>query len=401
LPGDAELNRRLRTDFSLGDAAMYNVVSKDLNGARAEVGDLQITRKRGTGDDSDTTTVTQSAAFFTVAGLRVPHFFLQPEGTLLKLFARLMGSEKIEFPAQPYFSQIYDLSGTRPDNTRRLFDDGVLNRLVRRPGLRIQSAADALLIYEPGRQFEAAELEAFIAEATQIFRLFEASARRMKQEDESRVTPKEDVRALAEKMPGLMGNILRETLVTRSDLSAFVSQATPRKIPANILRYVDNFAPGFVMLIGIMFSVAGTGFAVAFGYEALASGKGLMSDKGMGTLFGLVFLGVGSCIAYFAGRARFRMNRLLRDGRICPARIEKIDSTNMSINNKAVSLMTVQFQAEGRITQASCKIMGDAIQRAQKFVVDEKPAPILYDPADPQRILLVDALLNVSPEYEQ
>ena len=72
-----------------------------------------------------------------------------------------------------------------------------------------------------------------------------------------------------------------------------------------------------------------------------------------------------------------------------------------SIDRHAVSRMTVQFQAEGRVVQASCKIMGAAVERAQKLAADKKPAAILYDPTDPQRILFVESLLNVSPEYEQ
>lgn len=392
LSGDAELNRRLSTDFSLGDAAMYDVVSKDLNGARAEVGDLQITRKTSTGDNSNTTTETQSAAFFTAEGLRFPHFFLQPEGTLLKLFSRVVGSEKIEFSAQPHFSQIYHLSGNHPENMRRLFDDGVLNSLVRRPGLRIQSAADALLIYQPGRQCEPAELEGFIGEATKIFRLFEASARRMSQEDETRVTPKVEVKALAENMSGLMGRIVRGSLVTHSDLSAFVSQATPRKIPANILKYREKVAPRLILFVGL--------FHVLFGVLWVVSVQ--TNDDGQPMTIGLVLAAAGVAIALFGGWERMRFAGLLRNGKLGTAVIESIVPRQWAGKLRIVA----RYQAEGRDWRATStwylgsNTTGEAKQRALGLAAKKKPVPILYDPAAPQRMLFVDALLNVSAEFE-
>ena len=391
LPADAELNRRLGTDFNLGNAAMYNVVSNDLNGARAEIGDLQITTKSGTGDNRKTTTVTQSAAFFTVDGLRLPHFFLQPEGTLLKLFARVVGGDKIEFPAQPYFSEIYHLSGNHPENTRRLFDDGVLNSLVRRPGLRIQSAADALLIYQPDKLCEREELERFIAEATQIFRLFEASARRMKLEEETRVTPKTDVRALAENMPGLMGRIVRANLVTHADLSAFVGQAPPRNIPANILKYRERVAPRASLFVGM--------FLVLFG--ALWVWSVQTNGAGQPMTIGLMLAAAGALIALFSGWARMRFAGLLRNGNLGTAVIESIVASQWKGRLRIVA----RCQAEGRSWRATCNWYlggnaGEAEQRARDLAAKKKPAPILYDAAAPQRILFVDALLTVSAEYE-
>lgn len=391
LPGDAELNRRLGADFNLSDAVMRDVVSKDLNGARLEIGDLHITTTRGTGNDRDTTTETQSAAFFTAPGLRFPHFALQPEGTLLKLFARVVGSEKIEFPAQPHFSQIYRLSGTHPENTRRLFDDGVLNRLVRRPGLRIQSADDALLIYEHGRQCGPAELEGFIGEATQIFRQFEASARRMSREDEIRVTPKQDPRALAENMPGLMGRIVRANLVTHSDLRAFVSQATPRKIPANILKYRERVVPRPFLFIGL--------FLVVFGAIWVMSAQ--TNDAGQPMTIGLVLAAVGAAIALIAGWARMRFARLLRYGQLGTAVVESIAPSRWAGRLR----IGARCQAEGREWHTTCtwhtsNSVGNSLQRAQELALKKKPMPILFDPTAPQRMLFVDALLNVSSEYE-
>lgn len=393
LPGDAELTRRLSTDFNLGDAAMYNVVSKDLQGARVEIGELQITTTTsGTRDDRQSTTVSQTAAFFAVEGLRFPQFMLQPQGVMLKLFAHVIGGEKIEFPAQPYFSEIYHLSATHSEHARRLFDGGVLDALVRRPGLRIQTAGDALLIYEPGRQCEPEELEGFIAEATKIFRLFEASARRMSQEDETRVAPKEDVRALADKMPGLMGRIVRSNLVTHADVNAFIRQAAPRTIPPNILKYRERVAPRAFLFVGM--------FLVMFGALWVLSVQTNGAGQPMTT--GLVIGAGGALIVVGAALARMRVVRLLRRGQLGTAVIERIGRSQFA----GTLRIAARCQAEGRAWQATstwyppANTVADSQARAQRLADNNKPAPILYDPGAPKRMLFVDSLLNVSAEYE-
>ena len=380
---------------------IHDVIRTQMQGMRIAVGDLTFSRQTGTGTDTQTRTVSQTVAHYESDTLHFPKFTLQPKGFLVNLLSGMVGIQSIDFPAHPEFSQNYQLTAVHAENTRRLFNDRLLERLSRAQGLCVSSDSGGLVIYRQGKLCEAGELKVFVSEAAEIFRLFEDSARRSSLTAEAVLTAKADVKALAGKMPGLIGKIVRENLVTRADVDAFVRQPPPRTIPANILRYSDKFAPGLLMLVGIVFAFAGAAVAFAFGYEALSGGKGLMSDKGMGVILGLVFLSAGGPIAYFAGRARIRIKRLLRDGRISAARIEKIDATAMSVNNEAVSRMTVQFQTEGRVMQASCKIMGDAVQRVQKLAADNKPAPILYDPADPQRILFIEALLNVSPEYEQ
>lgn len=395
---DPELSEKLARLFPASEfTGMCNVIRTQMQGIRFAVGDVSVTKETGTGTDSTTKTVEQTAAYYESDTSRFPKFTLQPEGFMTKMFSRATGIEDINFPAHPEFSRAYYLSAVHAENTRRLFNGLLLEGLGRRQGLYVESDSGSLIIYRPGKLCAAEELKGFVGEAAEIFRLFEDSARKSALTAETVLTAKVDVKALAEKMPGLMGKIARATLVTRADVEAFVRQPPPRTIPANILRYRDKFVPGFVVLIGIVFAVAGAAFAVAFGYEALAGGKGLMSG---GVFIGLTFLAVGGCIAYFAGRVRIRIKRLLRNGRIGAGSIEKIGVTSGSINGQAVSLMTVQYRVEGRSIQASCDLMGDAVERAQKFMVNKKPVPILYDPANPRRILLVESLLNVSTEYE-
>lgn len=383
---------------------VQNVIQTQVQGVRIAVADVSYLRTTQSGSvtSHSTGTVRQTVAYHESDTVQFPKFTLQPESHLLNLFAGAVGIQGIDFPAHPEFSRAYSLTGVHAENTRRLFDDDrLLEGLTRRQGLCIASDSGGLVIYRSNKLCEAGELKGFVSEAADIFRLFEDSARKSRAPAETVSTPQADIKALAGTMPGLMGYILRKTLVTRADVDAFIRQPPPRTIPANILRYRDKFVPGFVMFAGIGLAIGGAVFAVAFGYVALSGGGGLMRAKGAAVILPLVFLGVGGCIAYFAARTRIRTKRLLRNGRTCAATIEKIDSTGESINKESVSLMTVQFQADGRVVQASCRIVGDAIERAQQFAADKKPVPILYDPADPRRILFVEALLNVSREYEK
>jgi hypothetical protein len=107
------------------------------------------------------------------------------------------------------------------------------------------------------------------------------------------------------------------------------------------------------MFAGIGLAIGGAVFALAFGYVALSGGRGLMGAKGAAVIVPLIFLGAGGGMGYFAGRARMRAKRLLRNGRTCAATIEKIDATGERINKDSVSLLTVQFEADGRVVQAS------------------------------------------------
>lgn len=416
---DPELSDKLRRFFPASVSfKVNNVIRTQMQGIRIKVGEMSFSKQTGTTADTPlllgvdvlnasqmelvtrTQTFTQTVAYYESDTVHFPEFTLQPAGYMLNLLSASVGIQKIDFPAHPEFSRACHLTAVDAENTRRLFNSGqLLEGLSRRRGLHVASDSGGLIIYRPGKLCEAEELKGFTGEAAEIFRLFEDAACQAAATAETTVTAKEDIRAIAEKMPGLMGTILRKTLVTRTDVDAFIRQPLPRTIPANILRNTDKFAP-FIFL-GIGLAGLGAVSATVFGYDALASGKTLTSNTGTGLILGLVFLGIGSCIAYFAGRTRIRAMGLLRNGCICAAKIEKIDSIGTSINGKTVSRITVQFQAEGRVMQASCKIIGYAVQRAQKLAVDKKPAPILYDSAAPQRILFVDSLPNVSPEYVQ
>ena len=185
------------------------------------------------------------------------------------------------------------------------------------------------------------------------------------------------------------------TLVTRAHAEAFARQPPPRRIPGNIRRYAERFAPQLFVVMGTLFVLAGTIIALGLGLRAISSGKGLWNSDWFGVPFGLFFIAFGSPMVFYFGRSRYRIWRLLRKGRMTTARIEKVAATDESVNDVAIALLTVVYRHEGREVRASCKIIGPGKQRAEKLAADRKPAAILYHPAVPQRILFVDDLITV------
>ena len=391
---DPELSDSLSRDFPQIDPGMHNVVRTEVQGIRIAVGDVTITRETGSGIESTTSSVTQTAAYCDSKTLRIPRFTLQPESLMTKMFSRVTGIKDINFPDHPEFSRAYYLSAADAENTRKLFNGRLLDALGRRPGLYIASAPTSLIIYWPGKLCDAGELKGFISEAAEIFRLFEESARQSNLTAEAVSNAKEDIRARTGEVPGLIGEILRKNLVSRADVDAFFSQPPPRKIPPNLLAYRNRETSLMLIGVGIVFALGGALLILVPGYLTLSAGKGLL-DIGLGSaLFGLLFFVIGAVITFFSVPAYFRLTRLLRHGRPVTARIEKIASTSWTVNGEEIFRVTARYHAGGRAMQGTCKITGSALKRAQKLAPDTKSVLILHDPANPQRILLVEELQN-------
>lgn len=402
---DTELSDKLQRFFpGRFSPGVDNVVPVQMHGIRVTMGEATILSETGSGTDRETRAITQTVAYYESDNFRFPKFNIQPEGFMLNLLAKAIGIVDIDFPAHAEFSRAYQLTAEHAESARKLFNDPLLRDLGRRQGLFIASGSSSLVLHRQGKLCEPGELKGFISEAAGIFRLFEDAARQSGLTAETIRAAETDVKARVAEMPGLLGKMARETLVTRADVVAFIRQPAPRKIPANILGHFDDAGPQMILLFGIVFAAVGAGFTFGFGDGAPSGGGGSIVGKAMGFVLGPVFLGVGGCAAFFAGRARIRTRRILRtvlrNGRVGAGRIEKIDDTGVSINNQAISLMTVRYQAEGQDIRASCKIRGHAVERAQKLAAESKPASILYSPADPQRIMFIDSLLSVGPQYE-
>jgi len=367
----------------------------------AEVGRIVVVDVSFSRGYESSETVTQTVAYLESNNVEFPKFTLHPSSFgLIRLFSTLAGIQSIDLPGHPEFSRAHYLGAVRVEDTRRLFTNNqLLDRLGRSQGLWIAAHSSSLVIYREGIRLETEEREGFVKEAAEIFRLLEESARKSALTAKTLLTAKVDVKVIAQNMPGHVGKLFREKLVTHADVDAFIHQPLPRRTPDNIRRNIENPALEVLWGGGVIASLIGTLFASA-AYRTLADGERFMSDAGAVLVVGLVLLSVGSTVAYFARRSRIREKRLLSRGQECSARIQKIDAKDWSNDKQRTHRMTVQFQFEGRTMEASYDIWGDALERAEKYAADKKPARILCDPLDPRNILFVDALLNVSPEYE-
>jgi hypothetical protein len=403
LPLNQELEDKLVGLFSGGPIPedVHFVLQVQKEGTRIALVDMSFSR-RSEAAEYGFKSVRQTAVYFESDCIHFPKFALQPKSLAFDPDSGMVDAQAIEFPAHPEFSRAYDLTGVFAEHTRTLFNsDQLLANLSCRQGLSIVSRSSSLVLYRDGKLCEAEEQNDFANDAAEICRLLENSAYESALAGTAVWSAKEDIRAIVENMPGPMGKMLRNNLVTRADLNAFLQQALPRTAPANILRYLEHSGLNTKWVVSLFIIFVGQAFSYV-GYEELISMRewGAKSGSPFYLILGLAIMVAGGCIAYIASRNRYRVKRLLREGRVCAAKIEKIEATGTAIYGERVHWIRVQFPIEGRMAQASCKIRGDAVKRAKNLVAERKSASILYDLVDPQRILFVDALLYASPEYE-
>lgn len=389
--------------FPLQVTNVFRIASGDTRVAIAEVEYVRITKRAGSSrraglDPNETTR--QTVAFLEPGGETFPGFTLRPEGLLLNLLADVAGIQDINFPAHPEFSKSYHLSAVHTENTRKYFDDQLLNALDRKKGLCIQSGPDGIVLYRHEQVIAPDAMKNFITDALAILGLFGKSAHSVAAAADLVPARKTDVKTLTEGTPGWLGKTLRGQFIVRADVEAFLRQPPPRTIPAKIRRQMRDDDTKVGMMVGFMLFGGGSAF-VYLARDAFGSLRLLMSDQGIGVAVGSVMACVGAWIWFLCIRARFRQVTLLRSGQVSSARIVKIQRSSGTIQNDQEYLMTVAFQADGRAVEATCKVSGDARLRAQRLLRDGKPATILYHPSDTARILFTDALLRVSLEYEK
>ena len=376
-----------------------NVLRIESDGVRVAEAAVEYRRGVGAARSTMNRTSNQTVAFLDSGDPMLPAFTLQPEGLLVEAMSRVFGVQDIDFPTHPGFSRAYHLTAVHAENTRRLFDDPLLAALARTTGLHIQSHRGCLALYRPGRFVELADLNGFVTEALAILRLFKKSAESATSAAASTPAVRSDAKAEALTMPGLMGKLVRNRLVVRADVEAFLQQPLPRTIPVNIGKEMERIGPTFSVYFGVVLLALGATTAVLAGQVALVD-TGLVSGPAVLAAAGLAVACLGGWIWVGALRARSQANALLRIGQTSLARIVSLDATGVTINGEAEYRMSVEFQGRGGAVLAMCKIRGDAALRARKRMTDDKPAVILYSAADERRFLYTDTLLSVSPEYE-
>jgi hypothetical protein len=378
---ESAVNARLKRSFPAMSASFAGVVPLQVEGMDAVAGELTIANSDF---ESGVSHETQAGAYAEADGVRFPAFSLQAHKALFSLMPGILGLEAVHVEGNAAFSRAYHLCAVHPQKTRALFNDAVVTWLAAHPGVRLESAGRGLLFYWPGRPFHS-EAEGFTRDAAELLgRLADA------QRNAPPVAP-QDPRAAAAATPGMLGREMRKDLTTRGDLAAFLAQPPPRKLPANLERYCERRIPQMVPGIGLLFAMVGVLFAYGFGRQG----------DWKGILFGGAFFAIGAPLAFFFGRMRFRLKRLLRRGAVASARIEGLHDSGIHTSTAgALWELRLRYSVDGIERDVRCRISRFGIERARDAMDAQKPVRILYDPTSPRRVLFVDDLLTVSPEYE-
>lgn len=131
------------------------------------------------------------------------------------------------------------------------------------------------------------------------------------------------------------------------------------------------------------------------GSPSVARIKGCrLSPFGWGGGFVVIFPIVGFTIASFGWRSRRRLRALLSAGLFGAGRITSVDTTNVTVNNKPMYRVTVSFRAGGGDVTTTYSAYGADVDLARRKQQGGETVGLLYDPDDPQRVFLVDALVG-------
>lgn len=101
----------------------------------------------------------------------------------------------------------------------------------------------------------------------------------------------------------------------------------------------------------------------------------------------LIFPALGAGLVLASLRGQWRAASLLTHGFVAHGRLKSKTKTNTTINNRPVYKFTFEFKADDGL-------MYEALTRTEQtsLLQDEREEPLLYDPVDPGRAILTDAL---------
>lgn len=364
--------------------SLRNTPHQWLGGVRITVAQATIARA-STSFDSTPSSSTQTVAYYEVPGANFPHFRLAPKGLLLKL-AGAMGLPNLHFADQPEFEDKYLVLATEPLGAQALLDRQVREWLLAHPDVHLESGGTGMLVYRRGKVLDAPEMETFAREAAELLRL--ADQRRQLMENRpSKPSETDELRAFAAQMPRSVGRAmdkhLQAQLVTRQQVQEFLRQAPPRKIPSNLARpFHDAWG---IVAIGAAFVFGSAFFIGAMRVTRLDWG---------GIVFLSLFMVGGFLMVFFAGRSAARQRRLLRWGELAEAKIENVEATGVEDESGMIFRLSARFEAAGQAHIGLGKVKGRVGRHAENLADEGKTATILYEPSHPERILLVDALVN-------
>lgn len=113
----------------------------------------------------------------------------------------------------------------------------------------------------------------------------------------------------------------------------------------------------------------------------------------LGALMGLFPL-VGLVILFGALRNRHHRLRILRVGKFALAHVRSIDATNVRINNQLRFRITIQLESPEVPEPLELYRHGPEVDLARRSLESSEPTGVLYDPARPSRLIILESLLG-------
>jgi hypothetical protein len=367
-----DLQASMRRNFRDLEIELEDVECRDIGGLALSFAQASITQD-DSGDDEGggRSTSRHTVAYYEAADARFPRFSVRAMGLLVSVVGAL-GLKGVRFADQPEFSKQYLVLATQALGAQAILDRKVRDWLLAHR-MNITAGGTGVMVYRNGGLLHADELEAFAREAAELVGLLEQA--RLAAGSLKEPSDLDEVRAFAAQMPQFAGSMEKDFLarrVTKADIDAFLHQSRPRKIPKNIAcAYEFPFAMSWLGVLVLPVS-AGLGYAGAFAWAT-------------------VLLLAATAMIYF-NLPRLRRERgLLRRGEPGVARILGLRSTGGSENDQEVYKVKAHCDVSGESRVVECRARGKTVNR---IAAAGRPTRILYDPAHPDRILLVDALVN-------
>lgn len=169
------------------------------------------------------------------------------------------------------------------------------------------------------------------------------------------------------------------------DLIGFLDQLTPRQIPVALRNQFK--ADSFALFFGAMFFLFGLGVFVLGCTLEFKSDAGPDAPVWAVPLVGCLIMLIGSIIysipKYFASRKL----KLLSHGRLIDGTLTDIEPSPYVMGNDRVFEVRLKT-SDGEKCKAYVK--GAALDRADKLLDKKLNTPVLRDPLNPERVLVVE-----------
>ncbi|MDE0866564.1 MAG: hypothetical protein OSA98_22510 [Rubripirellula sp.] len=147
-----------------------NVLEADADEVKMVFFDYSYTIVSSGSGNTSRTTYRQSILHFCSPSLRLPKFFVRPEGLLHKI-GSAFSYQDIDFQTHPTFSRKYLLRGEDEAQIRELFNDNVLTFFETQTKISVEANSDQFVMYRPKKLIKPDELKQFMDEGLGLFAL--------------------------------------------------------------------------------------------------------------------------------------------------------------------------------------------------------------------------------------